>query len=226
MPYYSISGKKEEVIPFDVVKRKVAGARLTVSEEAYFWLLYYCGCRKSEGYERVAEDFEITDTHLIIDFHQRKKGGAKVPPLELPLYWEGIDKIVKCVRFAGMKPPTFKKVFTHEPTGENRVTPKGRTVPIKKRVGRIVQARWVFPQIQSTKAWKLACKVLGRGWYPHFLRLNRLTEIGTRPAGNITEMKSFSGIKSVRSLEAYMGTSKKAQKQAIEWMDQEYGQKR
>lgn len=222
MPHYSISGKKEEVIPFETVRRKVAEARLTLSEEGYFWLIYYSGCRKSEGYERVAEDFEITDTHLIIDFHQRKKGGAEVPPLEFPLYWEGIDKIVRCVQLAEMKPPTYKKVFTYETTGKTRVTEKGRVVPVKRRVGRVVQARWVFP-IQSTRAWKVVCKVLGRGWYPHFLRLNRLTEIGTRPAGNITEMKSFSGIKSVRSLEAYMGVSKKAQKKALDWMDHEFG---
>jgi len=122
---------------FQEVKAKVLDTKLSISEEAYFWLLYYCGCRKSEGYERVAEDFEINDTHLIVDFHQRKKGGDEVPPLELPRHWYGIDKIIECIEKA--KPRT-KTIFTSQPTGETRLTKKGKEVPIKKRVGKRVKA--------------------------------------------------------------------------------------
>lgn len=85
-------------MPFDEVKGKVQQADLNISEEAYFWLLYYCGVRKSEGFERVAEDFSVTETHVVIDFQQRKKGGAKVPPLKIPLRWYGVDKIVQAVK--------------------------------------------------------------------------------------------------------------------------------
>jgi hypothetical protein len=32
-----------------------------------------------------------------VDFHQRKKRGAEVPPSELPLNWYGVDKIVRVI---------------------------------------------------------------------------------------------------------------------------------
>ena len=199
-------GKKNNILSFSEIKQKVLDTKLSTSEAAYFWLLYYCGVRKSEGYERVAGDFKVTDTHLIVDFHQRKKGGAEVPPLELPRHWFGIDKIIECVEKAQQRKAHNKAVYTYID---------------RKRTRQLRKARWVFPQIQSTKAWEIIRKVLGKGWYPHFLRLNRLTEIGERPEASITEMKSFSGIKSLGSLQAYMGVSKKAQKKALDFMDQQ-----
>ena len=47
-------GKKEEILPFRLVKQKVIDANLRLRDEAFFWFLYYCGVRKSEAYERVA----------------------------------------------------------------------------------------------------------------------------------------------------------------------------
>ena len=103
-------GKKEEIIPLKVVKQRVVNANLRLRDEAFFWLLYYCGARKSEAYERVAGDFKITDAHLIVGFHQRKKRGAEVPPLMLPLNWYGIDKIIQSVRIALSCRPKLKAV--------------------------------------------------------------------------------------------------------------------
>ena len=221
MPIYK-HGKKEDIITFETVKKKVIDANLLKDEEAFFWLLYYCGVRKSEAYERVAEDFKITDTHIVIDFGQRKKAGAKVPPLEIPLRWYGIDKVVEGVQRAKTFKPRYKTVFVYEPTAETRLTKRGRVVPVKKRVGKKVKGKWVFPHIQSTKAWEIVRKVLGQGYYPHFLRLNRLTEIGMDPTASLTRLKSFSGIKSARVLDEYLGTSKKEQQKAIEFMDRRY----
>jgi site-specific recombinase XerC len=201
-------GKKEELMPFQVVKSKVLSAELHWRDEAFFWLLYYCGVRKSEAYERVASDFKITESRLIIDFHQRKKRGAEVPPLELPLHWFGLDKIMKIVQLATKSHPRQKAVYIYEN---------------KKRVRILKEGKWVFPNIQSTKAWEIVQQVLGEEYYPHFLRLNRLTEIGQDPTASLTRLKSFSGIKSTTALNTYLGTSKKEQQKAIEYMNKKYG---
>lgn len=199
MPIYK-NGKQTQVMHFAEVKQKVAEAELTRSEEAYFWLLYWCGVRKSEAYERIAEDFKITDSHLIAGF-ARKKGSEKVPPLEIPLHYFGVDKIVAEVKRARQSKPKIKRLFISED---------------KKRVGKQFRGKWVFPHIQSTKAWQIVRKILGQGYYPHFLRLNRLTIIGADPSTSFIRLKTFSGIKSVKSLSAYLGQDKKEQRKAME----------
>ena len=199
-------GKKEEILPFAFVKQKVVDAGLPWRDEAFFWLLYYCGVRKSEAYERVASDFKITGTHLIVDFHQRKKRGAEVSPLDLPLAWYGIDKLSKAVQLATASKPKSKALFTYVN---------------KKRVRALKLDRWVFPHIQSTKAWEIVQYVLGIDYYPHFLRLNRLTEIAQDPTASLTRLRSFSGIKSTTALDSYLGTSKKEQQKAIEKLTSE-----
>jgi len=147
-------GKQEHIIDFEEVKQKILDAKLPTNDEAYFWLLYWCGPRKSEAYERVAKDFEVTNTHLIVDFGQRKKGSAKVDPLEIPLGYYGVDKIVEAVAHANKRKRRIKNVYVY--------IDKKRTAIPKK-------AKWVFPQTQSTKAWEIVRKVLGEGYYPHFL---------------------------------------------------------
>ena len=194
-------------MPFQVVKSKVLSADLHWRDEAFFWLLYYCGVRKSEAYEREASDFKITDSHLIIDFHQRKKRGAEVPPLELPLHWYGINKIAKSVWLASKSRPREKAVYVYQN---------------KKRVRIVKEGKWLFPRIQSTKAWEMVQEVLGEGYYPHFLRLNRITEIAQDPSASLTRLKSFSGIKSTTALDSYLGTAKKEQQKAIEYMNKKY----
>lgn len=205
MPIYK-HGKQHDIMSFQEVKQKVIDKKLSISEESFFWILYYTGCRKSEAYERTTKDFKITDTHLIIDFHQRKKGGATVDPIELPLHWYGVDKIVELVEKVQQRKPHRKAVYVYED---------------KKRTRQVKKARWVFLNIQSTKAWEIIKKVLGEKYYPHFLRLNRLSEIGSDPTASLLRLKSFSGIRSARVLDDYLGTSKKEQKKALDFMDQQ-----
>jgi integrase len=199
-------GKKLETLPFSEVKQKVAAAGLHWRDEAFFWLLYYTGVRKSEAYERTVSDFKNTDQFLVVDF-KRKKGSIDVPPLEIPLGWYGVDKIVKAVHHALKSSPKEKGVFVYVN---------------KKRVRKVKKDRWVFPHIQSTKAWELVQEVLGEEYYPHFLRLNRLTELGSDPSANLTRLKSFSGLKTTSVLEGYLGTSKREQQKAIEYMNKKY----
>jgi site-specific recombinase XerD len=119
-------GKKEETLPFRLVKQKVINANLRLRDEAFFWLLYYCGVRKSEAYERVAGDFKKSGTHLIVDFHRRKKGGAEVPPLRLPLNWYGVDKIVLSARIALTYRSKEKAVYVYKDGKRVRVVRKDR----------------------------------------------------------------------------------------------------
>ena len=129
-----------------------------------------------------------------------------MPPLEIPRDWLGVDKIVNQVETVRDRKPRFKNVFFSEN---------------KKRVKKRVKARWVFPHIQATKAWTIAKHVLGEKYYPHFLRLNRLTDICSDPTASLTRLKSFSGIKSTRVIDGYLGTSKKEQKKAFEFMEKQ-----
>lgn len=200
-------GKQEDLINFDIIKKLVVKAKLVMESEAYFWLLFYCSVRKSEAYERVDQDFKITESHLIVDFHQRKKNGAEVDPLELPLCWYGVKKIVECVEKATQHKPRFKNLFIYQD---------------RKRVKKRVRAHWVFPNIQSTKAWNIVKKVLGKKHYPHYLRLLGLSEIGSDPTASILRLKSVSGIKSITSLNAYLGKSKEEAKKGLEFRGRKF----
>jgi hypothetical protein len=202
-------GKQTQIMTFEQFYVKMLKARLKASlypeQEAYLWLLYYTGVRKSEGYERVADDVKITPELFIIDFHQRKKNGATVDPLEIPRKWPGVELLIEISEKTKATKPLTKMIFYYE---------------MQQRKSRIEKNHWLFPNIQSTEAWRIAKRVLGREFYPHFFRLNRLTEIGTDKTCNLVRMKSFSGIKTIRILEAYLGVSKNEQNQAIDFMDQ------
>ena len=128
--------------------------------------------------------------------------------MQLPLNWYGIDKIVLSARIALTYRPKEKAVYAYKD---------------RKRVRTIRKDRWVFPRIQSTKAWEIVQNVLGEEYYPHFLRLNRLTEIAQDPTASLTRLKSFSGIRSTTALDSYLGTAKKEQQKAIEYMSRKYG---
>ncbi|UCC32928.1 MAG: hypothetical protein JSW53_03800, partial [Candidatus Bathyarchaeota archaeon] len=121
--------------------------------------------------------------------------------------WYGMNKLEYMVEKAKERRPRNKAVYVY--------VDHMRTRQLRKD-------RWVFPNIQSTKAWKIVRKVLGEGYYPHFLRLNRLTEIGRDPTASLTRLKSFSGIKSTSALNEYLGASEKEQDKAIEFMDKQY----
>jgi hypothetical protein len=159
------------------------------------------------------------EVYFSLDLHKRKKNGAEVPALELPYRWPGIDLTVKMAELAAERRPTGKTIFTYEPSGLFKKMKGGKKKELKSRHGKTVKAHYIFPNIQSTKAWELAKQVLGEKFYAHYLRLNRLTEIGSDPEANLIRLKSISGIKSTRALEKYLGTSKKQQTAAIRFMD-------
>jgi hypothetical protein len=160
--------------------------------------------RKSEGYERIIEDAEITDSVFIIDFHQRKKHGALVPALKLPRSFPGVDVLCGQLLWAQKRKPS-KKLIIYSPSKGTKATQR-------------VRAQWLFPHINRTWADHIVKRVLGKEFYPHFLRLLRLSEIGQDPEANIVRLKSYSGIKSIKALEAYLGVTEKEQDAAIDSM--------
>ena len=200
-------GKQEEHLSFEEIqeKFKAAAHSLSLEAQAFFWLLYYVGCRKSEAYERLCSDLQATETHLIIDFHKRKKGSAEVPPIELPRWFPGVEIIVEHWMKANQK-RSRKKLFEKTTKGE-------RSTEYRRGI-------WLFPHIQSRWAQVIVKKILGEKYYPHFLRLNRITELCSDPTVNISRIKSYTGIKTIAVIESYLGTSRKEQEEAISWMEQ------
>lgn len=173
MPIYKY-GKQTDTIDLEFLKERMEKKGVFVKplrDKSFIALLYWCGVRKSEAYERVWEDFEITETDLIVDFHQRKKNGLEVPPLEIPLDLPYVDLIVK------------KVVHTKQ----------GKQV-------------W---SISGATAWRIVKRALGEKYYPHFLRLNRITRMFDDPTTTVPEAKSWTGIKTTKALDVYIGYSKR-----------------
>lgn len=206
LPRYKF-GKQTEHLSFQEIVEKVKAylvkGWMSKQSLAFFWLLYYLGVRKSEAYERTVQDCQLTETHFIIDFHQRKKGGAKVPPIELPLWFPGVDLIAEQWERASKK-RTSRKLIERTVSGIRYTEHKRK--------------QWLFPRVQARWAQEIVKKILGKEYYPHFLRLNRITEICSNPEVNIEMIKSWTGIKSIRVIEQYIGVSKKQQKKAAAWI--------
>lgn len=211
MPKYK-HGKIKESLTFEEIESKVSEAqkKLDIEATAFFWLLYYSGCRNSELYERVIEDCSITETHFVIDFGKRKKGGEAVPPLAFPLAFPGIETVIKHFNQVKIKKPKRKLIER---------TAKGIRTAIRKK------AKWLFPNIHRTWASIIVKTVLGKEYYPHFLRLNRITELCSDPDFSLTRLKSFTGLKSLDALQSYLGVSKKEQKAAIDFIGKQINKK-
>ncbi len=76
------------------------------------------------------------------------------------------------------------------------------------------RTRLLFPHIKRDTAWRAVKQVLGEEYYPHYLRLRKLSEVGKHYG--ITHVKSISGIKSLKALEAYIGYDEAIQKEAMD----------
>jgi len=205
MPQYK-KGKQTEQLEFNQVQERVKAAqkRLTKEQLSYFWLLYYSGARKSELFERTVGDCQITEEYFILDILIRKKGSAHTDPLEFPLWFPGIDIVCAWLEKARKLHKSRKLLerWQHQ-----------------KRITSRISAHWLFPNIHKTTALTIVKQILGSQYYPHFLRLNRITELCSNPEANLTMIKSFSGIKSTRIIEEnYMGISKRQQKAAVNFI--------
>ena len=148
-PHRYKAGKQCEQLTFKEIQEKVEAAKPRMNREAlsFFWLLYYSGARNSELYERTGEDCQVTETQFIIDFHQRKKGSAEVPPLGFPLWFPGIMDVVCEQLWVAQKRRRSRKLIER--------TVKG--VRSRERV----KASWLFPHIHRTRAAEIVKEILG-----------------------------------------------------------------
>jgi hypothetical protein len=218
-------GKQEEVIEvseFAEAMQRAEAMGETLNHLAYCTALWHTGVRKSELYERPLSDVTVTKKFVTIDFHQRKKHGAQVPPLDIPRSFYGVEDWLVPHIFSRInsKPShrwSKKNIQYQVETGETKVNKWGKTVPVKEWHVKQVREIWLFPHIGSTTSWDLVKRILGDRYYPHYLRLRKLSAVGGNPeTATFMHLKSVSGIKTLRSLQAYLGISKKAQTQAMQ----------
>jgi hypothetical protein len=198
-------GKQKAIMTVEEFKNKLDASQVKFDQKAFPVLLWHSGARKSEAYERVKDDIEISDAHVIVDFHQRKKHGETVPPLKISRKFYGVEEylVPYILKPKRMNPKT---VYTYE-------TREGKLVIRSSQQ----EAKWLFTHIGSTTAWRACKKVLGQEFYPHYFRLRKLSKIGmNREKGGITHLKAVSGIRSLKALEAYLGYDQEAQDEAME----------
>jgi len=196
-------GKQEEVMEQEEVEKRYNNAYLDLQQSAYFFCLDYTGARKSEIYELPISKFKLTPTAVELDIF-RKKHSAQTSPIALQLDWFGVDKIVEWYKKRIHGKPSLKTIYIFN----NKLNPPCQKV--KK------SDLWMFPTIGKGTALAICKKVYGDDKYAHYARLNRLTKLGSNPEASLVMLKSFSGIKSMRALEHYMGTSKKQLDKAID----------
>jgi integrase len=106
-------GKQKTTMTVEEFRDKLKASQIKFEQKAFLVLLWHSGARKSEVYERVKDDIEITDAHVIVDFHQRKKHGETVPPLKIPRKFYGVEEYL--VPYI-LKPKrvNLKTVYTYE----------------------------------------------------------------------------------------------------------------
>lgn len=68
------------------------------------------------------------------------------------------------------------------------------------------QRVWKFTR---QTAYVLVKTVFGEAYYPHFFRLNRATRFLDDPSTTIPDMKSWFGWKSTRTIDSYVGYSRR-----------------
>jgi integrase len=220
-PHRYKAGKQKAIMPLAIFQAAIGEAidRGEGAEAlAYVTLLWHTGVRKSEAYERKLEDITITEKFVEVDFHKRKKGGEEVEPLQIPRAFYGVEDYL--VPWAQTKrKATKKRVYYQRATDSTRLTEKGKTVSIKVKDYREERAVWLFPNIHSTHAWEIVKRVLGPDYYPHYLRLRKLSAAG-RTATNYVDMigavKAISGLKTINAISAYLGSDEQVAKKAME----------
>lgn len=214
-------GKVKDIMPntvFEAAVKDSINRGETLNHLAFVVLLWHTGVRKSEAYERAVSDVTLDDKFVTIDFHQRKKGGEDVSPLNIPKSFFGVQEfLVPWIKQRQNARRTWKTIYRQAETGETRTTKKGNIVTVKKTEGKRQRDRWLFPHISSVTAWYIVKNILGPKYYPHYLRLRKLSRIASNPkTRTIEHIKNVSGLKTLTAIGAYMGTDKKIQREAME----------
>lgn len=210
-------GKQKTIMPnatFEAAMQDAVNQGEDLETLAYVTLLWHTGARKSEVYERPLSDVTVSKKFVVVDFHARKKHGEEVPPLKIPLSFYGVTEyLMPWIESRQKSKPPHKsswKGLKHQvETEETRVTPNGKNVTVKKTVLEKKRGVWLFPHVASTSAWRVVKRILGDKYYPHYMRLRKLTRAGEGGKNWFDaqdRIRSISGLKSVAAREAYLGT--------------------
>jgi hypothetical protein len=209
-------GKQEDLIPHETTIERLEKAKREVfkndsEKPSYFILLWHCGCRKSELYERRLDDVTITPSTLYVRFHKRKKGGDNVDKgvgyrFSRSLY--GIEDVVTWLlpiidRMKREKEEGLEKGKRTLKSVKPIITFKREVVNgTRKTVGHTeyVKDFWMFPNIDRNEAQTVVKAVWGEEYYPHFARENRISRMRT-----FAGVKAATGIRSSRAIEHYIG---------------------
>jgi integrase len=210
-------GKQKGIMKLADFQQRLEASHASLEQKAYAILLWHTGVRKSEAYERIIDDVVIEPGVIVIDFHKRKKGGEEVPPLKIPRDFYGIEEyLVPWVTQALTLKSSRKRLFYQVETLDSRTTKKGKVVSVKNRISKTEKAAWLFPNIASTSAWTTVKALLGDEFYPHYLRLRKLSAIGKNPkTRSLIHIKAVSGLKSLRAIESYLGFDEETQDEAM-----------
>lgn len=139
---------------------------LKLSHKAWFVLVYWIGCRRTEPLNIVKEDITEKDNILFLEI-PAKKDGERGGKIELPMHLPGMEIVKK------------------------------RWMATRKK-------RRLFP-FETSTSWRII-KRIDETLSPHWFRHNRLTKFRRLlDQGKISkdDIKSFTGIKSDRTIENY-----------------------
>jgi len=213
-PYHYKFGKQKLAMSPTVFLESVKKAKLCTEHFAYICILWWIGCRKSELYERTADDVAIYEDCFTIDLHQRKKHGDTTPPIKIYNDMLGAPELL-AVYSAALRRKPVRKTLQHyvrkTERGKDGKTlrdpnnPKLYANSVIIKTNEVRKDRFLFPRVGSSTAVRIIKQALGEKYYPHYLRLCRITTLGKDK--NITRIRSVTGIRTVKAIEAYLGLS-------------------
>lgn len=170
-------------------------------QRAFDTLLFWSPLRSSEIYDRTIDDFEITETKLIIHL-QRKKKKYKTPeedePLEIPLSLPMIDEVTAFIEGKEWK----KKIIVgRRENGRRKRELSNRPFCIS-----------------DTTAWTYIKDVF-KNFYPHYYRFRFITH-GLNKGVNVSQIKAATGLHLV-TINEYLMAPTRLQSQVYEKIAEE-----
>jgi hypothetical protein len=226
-------GKQIEILEReDVIKTfEVSTVAHSLMESAYFWLMDYGMIRAHEGYNVKVSDCKLVPEGISIDFH-RGKHSHQTPPLTLRKDWYGIDKLIAWYNVRLTAKASIKAIYTYSTErgapiieekiingeiGVKKTYPKG----VSHMTRTLVKDVWLFPHIQKNTARRIMKAGYGNEkYYVHYSRLKGISSLCASPKASILSVRSVTGL-SARTVEIYLGTSKKAANQAMDIIDEQ-----
>jgi site-specific recombinase XerD len=161
------------------------------SKRAFLIAIYWTGLRSSELYERVFDDFEITETKLIIHLlRKKKKVHEDDEPISIRRDFPLVEEVVEWLQ-----------------------SQEWRTkVPARDKYNRIIRVNERRHFVVNDRPWNI-CRQTAQnyvdevfaGYYPHYFRYNFVTNTTKVPSMKVSELRAKTHL-SLAALENYVFT--------------------